>query len=170
MFRISKSRPRIGGATPIRRQAIRSFAQVVQTQKHARRATKQEGTVAEFFENLDGESPPFPARFADLKKEMCADRSAVEHAWRGVLKELEDGTEEIAQRGNEVSTRPLRQGSCDVTWAYRGVYLLLLDGHACAVRRPEAWAIGGAAEDVEEDGGYDRHGRGAGAGGVCIVI
>ncbi len=82
------------------------MAQVAQTQKYAPRATKKEGTVAEFFENLVTEGPPLPARFADLKKEMCVDRDAVEHAWRAVLKELEDGTEEIAQRGNEVSARP----------------------------------------------------------------
>ena len=95
--------PRLGAGG--RSLGVRSFAQVMQTEKHARRATKKEGTVAEFFENLVTEGPPLPARFADLKKEMCADRAAIEHAWRAVLKELEDGTEEIAQRGNEVSTR-----------------------------------------------------------------
>ena len=111
MLRISKPCPRLSGGIPNRIRstsmglAARSFAQVVQAQKHARQPAKpkQEGTIAEFFENLDGQSPPFPARFADLKKEMCPDPAAMEHAWRAVLKELEDGTEEIAQRGSEVS-------------------------------------------------------------------
>ncbi|KAM5537853.1 hypothetical protein V8D89_008495 [Ganoderma adspersum] len=103
--RISTPRPcpRLGAGG--RSLGVRSFAQVMQTEKHARRATKKEGTVAEFFENLVTEGPPLPARFADLKKEMCADRGAIEHAWRAVLKELEDGTEEIAQRGNEMVMR-----------------------------------------------------------------
>ena len=92
---------------------VRSFAQVAQKPVPARRATKKEGTVAEFFENLTSEGPPLPARFADLKKEMCVDRDAIEHAWRAVLKELEGATDEIVQRGNEVDLLPVFRGVCD---------------------------------------------------------
>ncbi|EJF60723.1 hypothetical protein DICSQDRAFT_107124 [Dichomitus squalens LYAD-421 SS1] len=92
----------------------RSLAQVVQKHTHARRATKKEGTVAEFFDNLTSESPPLPARFADLKKQMCIDKNAIEHAWRTVLQELDDATEEIVQQGNEmvlrVPTGDIQQG------------------------------------------------------------
>ena len=92
----------------------RSFAQVAQKPVPARRATKKEGTVAEFFENLTSEGPPLPARFADLKKEMCVDRGAIEHAWRAVLKELEGATEEIVQRGNEVGLRLTFRGEYEM--------------------------------------------------------
>ena len=91
----------------------RSFAQVAQKPVPARRATKKEGSVAEFFENLTSEGPPLPARFADLKKEMCVDRDAIEHAWRAVLKELESATEEIAQWGNKVGLGQVFRGVCD---------------------------------------------------------
>ena len=91
---------------------VRSLAQVAQKPAPARRATKKEGTVAEFFENLTSEGPPLPARFADLKKEMCVDKDAIEYAWRAVLKELEGATEEIVQRGNEVGLRQVFRGVC----------------------------------------------------------
>ncbi|KAI0326069.1 DUF1479-domain-containing protein [Cubamyces sp. BRFM 1775] len=56
----------------------------------------------EFFENLIAEAPPFPPRFADLKKEICVDPAAIEHSWRDVLKELEGATKEIEGRGAEM--------------------------------------------------------------------
>ena len=85
----------------------RTYAQLAlsKTQKHARRATKEEGTVAEFFSTLTTEGPPLEPRFAALKKEMCVDRDALVHSWRAVLRELAEATEEIAQRGNEVRFR-----------------------------------------------------------------
>ena len=88
---------------------MRKYAQLARSeiQKHARRATKEEGTVAEFFSNLTTEGPPLEPRFAALKKEMCVDRDALVHSWRAVLRELAEATEEIARRGNEVRFRGL---------------------------------------------------------------
>ncbi len=121
----------IGTRLPTGIKTARTYAQLVRSgsEKHARRVTKKEGTVAEFFENLISEGPPLPPRFADLKKEMCADRDALVHSWRAVLRELGDATEEIAQRGNEVCA-----GSVGPVWAVgltgheRGA-----DGHAGSV-------------------------------------
>ncbi|KAI0669555.1 DUF1479-domain-containing protein [Trametes maxima] len=56
----------------------------------------------EFFENLVTEGPPLPARFSDLKKEMCVDPAALERSWRDVLEELEGATKEIRERGAEM--------------------------------------------------------------------
>ncbi|KAI0629478.1 DUF1479-domain-containing protein [Trametes polyzona] len=64
--------------------------------------TKKEGTIMEFFENLTADGPPFPPRFADLKKEMCGDPAALTQSWRSVLKELESATREIEQHGAEM--------------------------------------------------------------------
>ncbi|RPD60796.1 DUF1479-domain-containing protein [Lentinus tigrinus ALCF2SS1-6] len=85
-------------------RATRTYAQLARSasEKHARRATKKEGTILDLFENLTTEGPPLPARFADLKKEMCVDKDAIVHSWRAVLRELEEATEEIVQRGNQV--------------------------------------------------------------------
>lgn len=79
---------------------VRTLAQVAQTQ--ARRPTKKEGTIMDFFTNLTSEGPPFPPRFADLKKEICTDPEAITESWRSVLRELEGATREIEQRGSEV--------------------------------------------------------------------
>ena len=75
----------------VRSDCTRTYAQLAlsKTQKHARRATKEEGTVAEFFSNLTTEGPPLEPRFAALKKEMCVDRDALVHSWRAVLREPE---------------------------------------------------------------------------------
>ncbi|TFK88040.1 DUF1479-domain-containing protein [Polyporus arcularius HHB13444] len=100
MLRVSS----IGTRLPTGIKTARTYAQLVRSgsEKYARRVTKKEGTVAEFFENLISEGPPLPPRFADLKKEMCVDRDAIVHSWRAVLRELGDAMEEIAQRGNEM--------------------------------------------------------------------
>lgn len=68
------------------------------------RATpKKVELVDEFFSNLGSSDPPFPQRYAELKKEIVGDRKdAIVHAWRAVLNELERETEEIARRGSEV--------------------------------------------------------------------
>ncbi|CDO75970.1 hypothetical protein BN946_scf184888.g20 [Trametes cinnabarina] len=68
----------------------------------SRRITKKEGTVMEFFENLISEEPPFPPRFADLKRRICKDPDALTRSWRGVLAELGDATKEIELRGSEM--------------------------------------------------------------------
>ncbi|OJT06549.1 hypothetical protein TRAPUB_2626 [Trametes pubescens] len=83
-----------------RAAGVRTLAQVAQTQ--ARRPTKKEGTIMEFFTNLTSEGPPFPPRFADLKKEICGDADAITQSWRSVLRELEGATREIEERGSEV--------------------------------------------------------------------
>lgn len=80
--------------------SVRTLAQVAQAQ--ARRPTKKEGTIMDFFTNLTSEGPPFPPRFADLKKEICTDTEAITQSWRSVLRELEGATREIGERGSEV--------------------------------------------------------------------
>ena len=69
-----------------------------------KRSAKKEGTIEDIFQNLtpSTDKPPLPPRFAALKREICKDPVALEQSWRGVLKELEGATEEIAERGNEV--------------------------------------------------------------------
>ncbi|OSC96782.1 DUF1479-domain-containing protein [Trametes coccinea BRFM310] len=68
----------------------------------------------EFFENLTSEGPPFPPRFADLKKAICKDPNALMESWRSVLSELYDATQEIKERGAEmilqVSFEDLQKG------------------------------------------------------------
>ncbi|EIW54320.1 DUF1479-domain-containing protein [Trametes versicolor FP-101664 SS1] len=63
---------------------------------------KKEGTIMDIFTNLTSEGPPFPPRFADLKKEICTDPEAITQSWRSVLRELEGATREIEQRGSEM--------------------------------------------------------------------
>ena len=68
-----------------------------------KRSAKKEGTIEDIFQNLTPSTDkPLPPRFAALKREICKDPVALEQSWRGVLKELEGATEEIAERGNEV--------------------------------------------------------------------
>jgi hypothetical protein len=63
---------------------------------------KTEGDISAVFSSLSSEQPfEWPARFADLKKELWKD--ALVESWREVLAELEGATQEIEARGNEVS-------------------------------------------------------------------
>ncbi|RPD57920.1 DUF1479-domain-containing protein [Lentinus tigrinus ALCF2SS1-7] len=106
MLRVSRvAAPPLLAVSGVGSGAARTYAQLTRSssgEKHTRWVPKTETTIAEVFENLTAEGPPLPPRFADLKREMCVDKDAMLHAWRGVLKELEGATEEIALRGNEM--------------------------------------------------------------------
>lgn len=95
--RITTRKTSLGARAPC--LAVRSYAKEA---TQAARIPKREATIADVFANPDEEGPPLPQRFSDLKKRMCADKDAMVHAWRGVLKELEIATEEIERRGNDV--------------------------------------------------------------------
>lgn len=65
-------------------------------------ATKQskEGTIEEIFSSFHT-SPPFPARFADLKKLIWTE--GMVESWRQVLEELEQVTGRVISQGSQVS-------------------------------------------------------------------
>jgi len=66
------------------------------------RPPKQEGNISSVFSSLAGEAPDtLPRRFSDLKKEIW--KESLVESWRGVLKDLETSTEQVAAMGSEVS-------------------------------------------------------------------
>lgn len=64
------------------------------------RSPKQEGTIEDIFTSFHT-SPPFPARFSDLKREIWTD--GLVESWRQVLKELEVATSNVIAQGSKVS-------------------------------------------------------------------
>ena len=60
---------------------------------------KSEGTIEEIFSSFH-ETPPFPERFAYLKKELWTE--GLVESWREVLKELEGVTANVIARGSKV--------------------------------------------------------------------
>lgn len=63
-------------------------------------APQSHGTIEEIFSSFHN-SPPFPARFADLKRQIWTD--GMIESWRQVLKELEEVTSRVIAQGNQVS-------------------------------------------------------------------
>lgn len=64
----------------------------------------QTGTIEDTFD-FSGTAPPLPQQFADLKREIIKngqDQERLVETWRGVLKELESVSEEVAAKGPDV--------------------------------------------------------------------
>ena len=64
----------------------------------------QTGTIEDTFD-FSGTAPPLPQQFADLKREIVKnvqDQDRLVETWRGVLKELEGVSEEVASKGPDV--------------------------------------------------------------------
>lgn len=58
-----------------------------------------EGTIEGIFSSFH-ESPPFPERFADIKKELWTENLI--ESWREVLRELEGVTGDVIAHGSQV--------------------------------------------------------------------
>lgn len=64
---------------------------------------KRPGTIMDVFTtSTTAEEQPLPARFAQIKKEICNDPEAMMRGWRRVLKELEGVSEEIGKKGGDM--------------------------------------------------------------------
>lgn len=73
---------------------------------------RKEGSIADVFASLSDTAEPFPARFAELKKQLWKDELV--ESWRQVLRDLKEEVEVIAQKQQDaipqVSFREMEKG------------------------------------------------------------
>lgn len=62
---------------------------------------KREGTIEDIYSSFHT-SPPFDARFADLKKEIW--KEGMVESWRQVLRDLEKATGRVIEDGGQASS------------------------------------------------------------------